>query len=148
YRVLSVPCSTGEEPYSLALALLEAGVAPSSWQIDAVDLSPRHIERAGRGVFGEFSFRQTPPELRQRYFRRIAAGWEPEPALRALVRFRQGNLLAAFFLAGEEPFDLIFCRNLFIYLLPAARRRALETLDRLLAAEGWLCMGHAEPIEL
>jgi chemotaxis protein methyltransferase WspC len=147
YRILSVPCSTGEEPYSLALALVESGVAPGSWQIDAVDLSPRHIERAGRGVYGEFSFRQTDPRLRQRYFRPTAAGWELDSAVRALVRFREGNLLAPLFLAGEEPFDLIFCRNLFIYLHPAARRRALETLDRLLAAEGLLCMGHAEPIE-
>jgi chemotaxis protein methyltransferase WspC len=147
YRTLSVPCSTGEEPYSLALALIESGVAPGSWQIDAVDLSPRHIERACRGVYGEFSFRQTDPRLRQRYFRPTAAGWELDSAVRALVRFREGNLLAPFFLAGEEPFDLIFCRNLFIYLHPAARRRALETLDRLLAADGWLCMGHAEPIE-
>jgi chemotaxis protein methyltransferase WspC len=148
YRVLSVPCSTGEEPYSLALALMEAGVAPTSWQIDAVDLSPRHVERAGRGVFGEFSFRQTAPDLRQRYFRRVAGGWELDSALRELVRFRQGNLLTPLFLAGEGPFDLIFCRNLFIYLHATARRRALETLDRLLTAEGLLCMGHAEPLDI
>jgi chemotaxis protein methyltransferase WspC len=148
YRVLSVGCSTGEEPYSLALALVESGVPPTAWQIDAVDLSPRHIERACQGTFGEFSFRQTAPDFRRRYFRPVAGGWELDPAVRALVRFRQGNLLAPFFLGGEGPFDLVFCRNLLIYLHPAARRRALETLDRLLAAQGLLGMGHAEPIEL
>ena len=124
FRILSVPCSTGEEPYSLALALLESGVASTSWQIEAVDLSPRHIERVGCGVFGEFSFRQTDPKLRQRYFRSTAAGWELDPGVSTLVRFRQGNLLAPLFLGGEEPFDLIFCRNLFIYLHATARRRA------------------------
>jgi chemotaxis protein methyltransferase WspC len=147
YAILSVPCSTGEEPYSLALTLVESGVAPSSWQIDGVDLSARLIERACQGRFGEFAFRQTSPELRQRYFRPLAGSWELDPAMRALVRFRQGNLLAPFFLAGEEPFDLIFCRNLFIYLHPTARQRALETLDGLLAPQGLLCMGHAEPLE-
>jgi chemotaxis protein methyltransferase WspC len=147
FRILSVPCSTGEEPYSLALALLDCGVAPGSWQMDAADLGAAHVERARRGIYGEFSFRQTAPELRQRYFRPTAAGWELHPAVRELVHFRQGNLLDPFFLAGEGPFDLIFCRNLFIYLHTAARHRALQRLDAMLASGGWLCMGHAEPIE-
>jgi chemotaxis protein methyltransferase WspC len=147
YRILSVPCSTGEEPYSLAIALVEAGVPPAGWAIEGVDLSARQIERACEGRFGEFSFRQTAPELRLRYFQPIDTRWELAPAIRSLVRFRQGNLFAPFFMAGEEPFDLVFCRNLFIYLHPAARQRALATLDRLLAPQGLLCMGHAEPLE-
>jgi chemotaxis protein methyltransferase WspC len=60
------------------------------------------------------------------------------------VRFRPGNLLDPTFLAGEAPFDLILCRNLFIYLHPEARRQALTTVTRLLAADGWLCTGHAD----
>jgi chemotaxis protein methyltransferase WspC len=147
YRILSVPCSTGEEPYTLALALVEAGVPPSAWRIEGVDLSSRLVERARQGRFGDFSFRQTAPDLRQRYFRLIDGSWELDPALRSLVRFTQGNLLAPFFLAGEKPFDLIFCRNLLIYLHAAARRRMLDTLDRLLAPRGLLCMGHAEPLD-
>jgi chemotaxis protein methyltransferase WspC len=147
YRILSVPCSTGEEPYTLALALVEAGVPPSAWQIEGVDLSSRLIERARQGRFGDFSFRQTASDLRQRYFRYVDGIWELAPAIRSLVCFSQGNLIAPFFLAGELLFDLVFCRNLLIYLHAAARRRVLDVLDRLLAPEGMVCMGHAEPLE-
>jgi chemotaxis protein methyltransferase WspC len=146
FRILSVPCSTGEEPYSLALTLVEAGVPAPAWQIEGVDLSPRLIDQACRGRYGEFSFRQTPPELRRRYFRRSDGQWELSPDVRCLVRFRPGNLHAPFFLAGEAPFDLIFCRNLFIYLHSAARRRALDTFDRLLAPQGLLCTSPAEAL--
>src|SRR5262249_20121395 len=69
YRVLSVACSTGEEPYSLAIALFEAGQSPDTWTIDALDLNANSVERARLGLFGELSFRQTDPALRQRYFR-------------------------------------------------------------------------------
>jgi chemotaxis protein methyltransferase WspC len=148
YRILSVACSTGEEPYSLAIALLEAGVSPDGWTIDALDLDARSVERARLGHFGELSFRQTDPALRRRYFRPAGRAWELDPTVRSLVRFRQANLFDPFVLAGEGPFDLVFCRNLFIYLHPAARGRALDTLDRLLAVGGLLCMGHAEPLEL
>jgi chemotaxis protein methyltransferase WspC len=147
FRALSVPCSTGEEPYSLALALVEAGVPPAAWRIEGVDLSARLVERACRGWFGDFAFRQTAPELRARYFRPVDSDWELAPHLRALVHFSQGNLLTPLFLAGEEPFDLVFCRNLLIYLHSAARRRVLEALDRLLARTGLLCTGHAEPVD-
>ena len=148
YRILSVPCSTGEEPYTLALALMEAGVPPSAWRIEGIDLNARLVERARQGRFGDFSFRQTAPELRQRYFRSVDGTWELAPAIRSLVRFAQGNLLAPDFLAGERPFDLAFCRNLLIYMHAAARRYTLDTLDRLLAPQGLLCMGHAEPWNL
>jgi chemotaxis protein methyltransferase WspC len=147
YRILCVPCSSGEEPYSLAIALLEAGVDPAAWSIDAVDLSARHLERARAGRYSEFSFRQTAPELRQQWFRAREGGWELASRIRSLVTFRQGNLLDPHFLGGEAPFDLIFCRNLLIYFHAEARRRALDVLDRLLAPDGWLSMGYAEPLE-
>jgi chemotaxis protein methyltransferase WspC len=146
FRALSVPCSSGEEPCSLALALFEAQVPRSAWSVDAVDLSERLLDRARRGEYSELSFRQTPLELRQRYFRPAGARWALEPAVREAVRYRQGNLLAADFLAGEAPFDLVLCRNLLIYLRPEARARALATLDRLVAADGLLGLGHADPL--
>lgn len=147
YRILSVPCSTGEEPYSLAIALAEAGVAPVFWQIEAVDISTGHLEIAGKAKFGSLSFRQTPSVLRDRYFQPIEGGWELDSGIRACVRFHQGNLLDPWFLASEEVFDLILCRNLFIYLHPQARRQAFNTLVRFLAADGWLCLGHADPLD-
>lgn len=147
YRVLSVPCSTGEEPYSLAIALAEIGVAPERWVIEGDDLSSRSIERARGGIFSEFSFRQMDPELKRRYFRSTPEGWQIQQSLLSQVAFEQGNILAPFFLAAKEPFDLVFCRNLLIYLTPAARQRTLDVLDRLLAKQGLLCMGHAEPLQ-
>jgi chemotaxis protein methyltransferase WspC len=146
FRVLSAPCSTGEEPYSLAIALLEAGVPPQAWSIDAIDISARALETARRGEYPELSFRETPAELRGRYFRQSGKKWALCPSVRHAVHYRQGNLIAPGVLAAEPPFDLIFCRNLFIYLTPDARARALDALDRLLAPEGILSLGHAEPL--
>jgi chemotaxis protein methyltransferase WspC len=147
FRVLSVPCSTGEEPFSLAIAVHERNIHESV-EIEAIDLSPQQLERAEKGRYAEFSFRGTPPHFRQRHFRQVGEQWHLDPVIRALVRFRQGNLIDPLLGVGAAPFDLIFCRNLLIYLHAAARRQALETLDRLLSAEGLLCMGYAEPVHL
>lgn len=147
FRVLSVPCSTGEEPYSLALALAERGLL-SAAAIDGADLSMRNLTLAQEACYGEFSFREMPSDLRQRYFRPGARGWEISAELRSAVRFLWGNLVDPLFLAGEAPYDLIFCRNLLIYLHASARQQALANLERLLVADGLLCMGHAEPLDL
>ena len=146
FRALSLPCSSGEEPYSLAIAFLEAGLPPERWIVDGIDLSPRLIEAARRGAYREFSFRQTDPALRVRYFRPAGDRWELNARVRELVRFRVGNLLAPTLAADAAgPYELVLCRNLLIYLTPAARRLALDVLERLLAPEGLLGVGHAEP---
>jgi chemotaxis protein methyltransferase WspC len=147
FRILSVPCSTGEEPYSLAIALAELGVPPASWEIEALDLCSAHVEVARRATFGKFSFRQTAPTLRDRYFQPVERGWKLDGSICSRVRFRQGNLLDPLFLASDGCFDLILCRNLLIYLHAEARRQVLNTIVRLLAAEGWLCTGHADPLD-
>lgn len=146
FRVLSIPCSTGEEPYSLALALAETGVQAERVVIDGVDVSARNVEAARRGVYSEFAFRQTS-DLRERYFRERGRGWELDASVRSRVRFQVGNLLDPGFLRFEQPYDLVFCRNLYIYLTTAARRRGMETLSRLVVAGGLLCTGHAEPLD-
>jgi chemotaxis protein methyltransferase WspC len=148
FRVLSAPCSSGEEPYSLAMALTDAGVPPERWTIDAIDLSRRSLERACRGVYRESAFREIEPHLRDRYFRRVEAGWQLVPEVRGQVRFVYGNLVDALVLTDEQPFDLVFCRNLLIYLHSSAREQVLAALDRLLAPDGMLCTGHAEPLSL
>jgi chemotaxis protein methyltransferase WspC len=145
FRALSLPCSTGEEPFSLAMALLEEGCA-GGCAIDGVDISPRNLDEARRGVFGELSFRQTSPALRSRHFRAVPGGWEIDPNLRQSVRFSTGNLLDPGLLASAS-YDLILCRNLFIYLGPSARQLGLANLDRLLAPDGLLGMGYAEPLD-
>jgi chemotaxis protein methyltransferase WspC len=146
FRAVSLPCSTGEEPYSLVLALAEIGMPPTGYRIDGVDISLRSIQQARKGVFSELSFRQTDADLRRRYFRPVSGGWELLPSLRDTVCFQVGNLLDPRLLILEPPYDLVFCRNLFIYLTLDARRQALASLLRLMAADGLLCLGHAEPL--
>jgi len=146
FRILSVPCSTGEEPYSLAIALAELHVPHQLWHLDAIDISGGHLDRARRGRYSELSFRQTDGELRDRYFKAFENAWEIDGRLRRAVHFRQGNLIAAGFLREEAPYDLIFCRNLLIYLHDEARGQVVATLDRLLSPRGLIAMGHAEPL--
>jgi chemotaxis protein methyltransferase WspC len=148
FRILSAPCSTGEEPYSMVIALIEAGVPRERWAVESVDLSARSLARARQGIYRESSFRETPAQLRRKYFHKSDGSWEFDPSLRELVRFRQGNLLDPELLGGEGLFDLIFCRNVLIYLHAEARTCVLANLDRLLAPRGLLCMGHAEPLSL
>ena len=130
------------------MALAEIKVPSGLWTIDGLDVSRRGLEKARRGWYRESSFRETSPRLWQQYFRRVEDGWEIDAALRAVVRFSIGNLVDSHLLAGAEPFDLILCRNLLIYHHPAAREQSLATLDRLLAPQGLLAMGHAEPLSL
>jgi chemotaxis protein methyltransferase WspC len=144
-RVLSVPCSTGEEPYSLALALEKEGVPAERCHIDGVDLARDHLLRAVTGRYPAFSFREAHADPRPQFFREYEPGkWELTAAIRDRVRFRPGNLVEPNLLAGESPYDLIICRNLFIYLTAAGAARALASLERLLAPDGLLCLTAAE----
>jgi chemotaxis protein methyltransferase WspC len=143
-RVLSLPCAAGEEPYSVALALLDLGLPPARFRIDAVDVSAQALERARRGVYSANAFRGADVSFRARHFHEQPGGFELDPSARQLVRFTRGNLLDPGLLKGEPPYDVILCRNLLIYLDEPARRRALDTIDRLLARDGLLFVGHAE----
>lgn len=147
FQILSLPCSTGEEPYSLAITLDQLGVPSDRYSIDAVDISSRHIDQARQARYRTLSFRQTDEIVRSRYFRATGEYWELIPSIRERVQFHQGNLFDALFVLKERRFDLIFCRNLLIYLHAEARRRAVEILFDLLQPAGLLCVGHAEPID-
>jgi chemotaxis protein methyltransferase WspC len=148
-RVLCVPCCTGEEPYSAAAALVDAGLPADAVRVDGVDVSRRLVEYAAAGVYGEPAFRETPADVRGRHFAPAGGGtFAVRPAVKAAVRFRAGNLADPKLLAGEPAYHAVFCRNLFIYLTDAARRTAVATLDRLLAPDGVIYMGHAEPLGL
>jgi chemotaxis protein methyltransferase WspC len=148
FRILSAPCSTGEEPYSMVIALAEAGITRDRWMVLGIDLSARSLATGRRGIYRETSFREIPDPLRRKYFQKSESGWELDLRLREAVRYRQGNLIDPKLLREEQPFDLIFCRNVLIYLSAEARKAVLANLDRLLAPQGLLCMGHAEPLSL
>jgi chemotaxis protein methyltransferase WspC len=148
-RALSVPCSTGEEAYSVALTLLDAGLPPAGVRVVGADVSRRSAAAARAGVYPDAAFRDAAGRAaRDRHFDRTPTGWAVRPAVRQVVTVHTGNLTAADFLADEAPFDAVFCRNLFIYLTPAARLAATANLLRLLAPGGVVYMGHAEPLGL
>lgn len=144
-RALSVPCSTGEEPYSLAIALDREGIPAARCTIDGVDLSRDHLLRAVAARYPAFSFREANADPRKDCFTEREPGkWELHREFRDRVQFRPGNVVEPGFLAAEPPYDLILCRNLFIYLSADGAARAMANLERLLAPEGLLCLTAAE----
>lgn len=143
-RLLSLPCSSGEEPYSMAMALLDAGFPASRFQIDAVDISTKVITHAKRGIYGKNSFRGDNLEFRDRYFESTAHGHRLSDAVRGQVNFQHANMFAPDFLPGTEIYDMIFCRNLLIYFDRATQDNAVHVLQRLLAAKGVLFVGPSE----
>ena len=143
-RLLSIPCASGEEPCSLVMALLDAGVAPERFQINAVDISARALARAERGVYGKNSFRGQDLAFRDRYFQASKEGFVLDPAVRHCVHFYRGNLFSNDFLPGHASYDFIFCRNLLIYFDRPTQRRAIEKIERLLVPSGVLFVGPVE----
>jgi chemotaxis protein methyltransferase WspC len=149
FRILSLPCSTGEEPYTLAIALTEANVPQNLWSIDGIDISQNAVFAAIRGVYRDFSFRETTLALRERFFKLVGDAWELDESIRKTVRFRVANALDPNALRFEaNRYDFVFCRNLMIYLTPLARQQLLEILRGLLAPGGWLAVGHAEAFQV
>jgi len=119
-QVLSVPCSTGEEPYSIAIALLEAGLNINQFSVDAVDISQQALDRARQAIYSKNSFRGADWVDRNRYFQLTNDRYTVCPNVRNAVKFRQGNLLNELALIKiglvRTKYDIIFCRNLLIYL--------------------------------
>ncbi|MBR7953246.1 protein-glutamate O-methyltransferase CheR, partial [Burkholderia cenocepacia] len=142
-RVLSAPCSTGEEPYSAAMALLDAGLEPASFTIDAIDLSARAIEQARLGCYGRNAFRGTATEFRTRYFTPTRDGWLLDERVRACVQFSHANLVEPVADTGIR-YDFVFCRNVLIYFDRDAQDRVIRSLDARLADDGMLFVGPAE----
>lgn len=143
-RILSVPCAGGEEPYSMAMALSDAGVDPDRYIIDAYDISPVCVARAQAGVYGRNAFRSDDLRFRERHFSRTGEEeYAVSAALRGKVRFRQASLFALD--AGRLPkYDIIFCRNLLIYFDKPTTSDAAARLRALLADDGLLFAGYAE----
>jgi chemotaxis protein methyltransferase WspC len=143
-RILSLPCSSGEEPYSIAMALLDAGLSPTRFQIDAVDISQRVLTAAERGVYQRNSFRTRDLRFRNRHFQSTQDGFLLNSEVRKQVRFCRGNLLDANFTSGQGRYDYIFCRNLLIYFDRSTQQAAFKTILDLLLPEGSAFFGSAE----
>jgi len=143
-RVLSVPCSSGEEPYSLAMALLDLNVPMHRLSIHAVDISAHALARAKHAIYGKNSFRSKDLGFRDRHFRHSKEGYVLNSQVRECVQFHHDNLLGDDFLKGHPPYDFIFCRNLLIYFDRATQARAFDKLQALLTTSGVLFVGSAE----
>ena len=144
-RILCAPCASGEEPYSVAMALLDAGLRPDQFTIDAIDISRAALDRAARGRYSANAFRNADSSFRDRWFRMDGATAVIDERVRSCVRFAWSNLLGDRIPDERGPYDVVFCRNLLIYLTAEARAGVERTLDRLLRPDGILVLGAAEP---
>ena len=146
-RIWSSACSTGEEPYTIGMMLLEGRrIAPSNIILRAGDLSPRALDKARTGFYRELSFRATPPEMVQRYFRPFQQGFFVNDDVKRMVDFFRINLLDAPAVAATGTFDAIFCRNVLIYFDKPTQKRVVEAFAAALRPGGFLFLGHAESI--
>ena len=146
-RLWSVPSSTGEEPYSLAIWLLENWPLVDEYEIEIVgsDIDTRVLEFAREGVFGKRALMRLPPALIAKYFKPVGPElWQIIDDLRQSVRFTAVNLVDAAETRAHGQFDVIFCRNVLIYFDDASRRVAAENLYETLAPGGFICLGHTE----
>lgn len=144
-RILSIPCAGGEEPYTMAMVLSDAGLPQQSFTIDAVDISPASIARAKSGIYGRNAFRSQDLGFRERHFSCAGDGdYRINDAIRQRVRFRQGNLLTFDSSNRLGYYDVIFCRNLLIYFDKPTTGAAIARLEALLVQHGQLFVGYAE----
>ena len=146
-RIWSVPCSTGEEPYSVAIWLLENWPLVDRYEIEIVgsDIDTDVLETARIGLYGKRSLMRLPPGLVDRYFvPREFESWQILDDLRDSVQFTRVNIVDPAQTRLHGRFDVIFCRNVLIYFDDASRRLAAENLYENLVPGGYICLGHAE----
>lgn len=146
-RIWSVPCATGEEPYSIAMWLLENWPEVDVHDIEIVgsDIDTQCLAAARAGEYGQRALMRLSPHLVEKYF--VPAGpdrWRIISDLRDSVQFSAVNLMDALDMRGHGTFDVIFCRNVLIYFDDASRRMAAENLFESLSPGGFICLGHTE----
>jgi chemotaxis protein methyltransferase CheR len=146
-RIWSAGCSTGEEPYTIAM-LLSTIPELSGWKIEIIgtDISQKVLQQARRAVYGKSSFRVTEEGDLQRFFHRHDDGYKVNDAIRELVTISHLNLFDASRLTMLGTFDIVFCRNVIIYFDQAAKKRVIETFYSSLSAGGFLLLGHSESL--
>ncbi len=149
-RIWSAGCCTGEEPYSIAILLSRLIPDWQDWHITilATDINPHFLRKASGGVYGEWSFRDTPAWIRDRYFKRASADrFEIMPSIRKMVTFSYLNLAEDAYpslLNNTNAMDVIFCRNVLMYFAPERAQRVAQNLHRTLVEGGWLIVSPGE----
>ena len=146
-RIWCAAASTGQEPYSLAMALKELGERICEWGIEiiATDISNEVLERARSGLYTQFEVqRGLPIALLLKYFTKMGDNWQIAPAIRSMVQFRALNLIGDF--AHLGLFDLVFCRNVLLYFDQETKSRVLDRIARVMNRDGYLVLGAAETV--
>jgi len=147
-RIWSAACSSGQEPYSIAMILAEEKATRlQGWSIElvATDLSTEILEKAQAGLYSQFEVqRGLPIQLLVKYFKQQGDRWQIDAAIRNMVKFRCLNLLDDFTPMGH--FDVIFCRNVLIYFDQATKTMVLDRVARMVPADGFLYLGGAETV--
>lgn len=146
-RIWCTAASTGQEPYSLAIMLKEMAPRLNGWRVDivATDLAQQVLAKATSGIYSQFEVqRGLPIHYLLRYFSQIGDTWQIAPGIRAMVEFRQLNLLRSFRHLGT--FDVVFCRNVLIYLRQETKVEVLERIAQAMPPDGFLTLGAAETV--
>lgn len=144
FRILSIPSSTGEEPYSLAMYLTEKGIDPARFSIDAVDISTRALKCAEKGLYGKNSFRGKDfPSYQKKYFEKEDEYYVIHSNIRSIVKFYRLNILHEEHVLHNQ-FDYILCRNLLIYFDSTTKLIAFNNLFKFMKDNGYLFIGHSE----
>ncbi|MBI5235775.1 MAG: protein-glutamate O-methyltransferase CheR [Deltaproteobacteria bacterium] len=147
-RIWSAACSTGEEPYTLAMLLMEAGLPAKGWTIEIVasDISEIVLRAAEAGHYDKYSLRNTPDVYQKKYFSNSADAFSIKESVRGFVRYKRINLIEANDTRSVIGFDVIFCRNVFIYFDDVSKKRAVSHLYDSLARGGYLFVGFSESL--
>ncbi|KIZ32769.1 chemotaxis protein CheR, partial [Rhodopseudomonas palustris] len=146
-RIWSAPCSTGEEPYSIAIWLLENWPQVDAYDIEIVgsDIDTEVLDAAAIGIYGKRALMRLAPDIVAKYFRRLDdQHWQILEDLRDSVQFSRVNIMQSRETRPQGRFDIIFCRNVLIYFDDESRRLAAENLFENLHPGGYICLGHTE----
>ena len=146
-RIWCAACSSGQEPYSLAIIIQELSglLAGRRVEIVGTDMSDAILNKARSGMYSDFEVRRgLSPERLNRWFQRSGDGWQANGQLRGMIFFQKHNLLDG--VGGLGPFDIVLCRNVLIYFDPAGKTRVLEQIARAIWPDGALFLGSAETV--
>jgi chemotaxis protein methyltransferase CheR len=146
FRIWSAACATGEEPYTIAIALVEAGFGSHPIEIIASDASTGALAKARSAIYREKSFRTLPQELRRRYFENVDEAWKLDPGIVRRVRLERVNLFEPGEVAPMARVQAMFCRNVFIYFSPHAIRQTVAIVASKMPAGGCLFTGASESL--
>lgn len=143
-RILSIACSSGEEPYSIGMTLLDLGLSKFHIEIDAADISSKSIEKAQKGIYGKNSFRKNGETFIAKYFDKRGEDLVIRNQVKELVNFYCLNILSNHIPFSKNSYHFVFCRNLLIYLDEKSQSATLQLIKKLLKPEGYLIVGPAE----